>query len=166
VKRHGRAINWRDADKADLRPGDFVVGNGFAIPVTGGGPRPRLSFTLAPADLGRLESFVKKDGARAKRATRADVIRRALAIGLRQMDRERTGERQAVLGPGCNLPVLDLIERTPRICGAPATTTHTIEGITFSACKWCAESFEETDKARLASLDEMVPAKKRGGARG
>jgi hypothetical protein len=46
-----------------------------------------------------------------------------------------------VIGPGCNMPVLDS-QRRAKLCGARATTTRKLDGIDFSACADCAAAVD------------------------
>lgn len=51
----------------------------------------------------------------------------------------------------CDIPVLDAQNRA-RICGAPATTTRTVEGFSFNACALCAASLDATGKGRTLAV--------------
>jgi hypothetical protein len=83
-----RRIDWRDVKKTPPRNGDIVVTPIGAFPITRSKPTI-VSIGFCPADLGFLDSFVKRVGPRSTWIHRTTVLRRAIDIGLRKMYRER-----------------------------------------------------------------------------
>jgi hypothetical protein len=64
----------------------------------------------------------------------------------------------------CDLPVVDG-EKLDLLCGAPATTTRTVDGVEFDACAACATAVDaqgDAFKARRLSPEESAA---RGGRR-